>query len=83
MDRRRMIDREKVLTLLQRRFAGAPREQLAAAANAIVGLEDEWEELAIAAEHAAGLCVDRCCLADQTAGGAELRVFRRRGPEYS
>jgi hypothetical protein len=41
-----MIDREKVLTVLRRRFPGAPAEQVAAAANAIVGLDDEWDEVA-------------------------------------
>jgi hypothetical protein len=38
-----MIDREKVLTVLHRRFPGAQPEQIAAAANAIVGLDDEWQ----------------------------------------
>jgi hypothetical protein len=40
-----MVDREKVLTVLRRRFPGAPDAQTAAAANAIVGLEDEWREV--------------------------------------
>jgi len=40
-----MIDREKVLTVLRRRFPGAPAADLAAAANAIVGLPDEWEDV--------------------------------------
>lgn len=39
-----MIDREKVLTVLRRRFPDAEFGQLAAAANAIVGLDEEWEE---------------------------------------
>jgi len=38
-----MIDREKVMTVLRRRFPGAPSEQIASATNAIVGLEDEWD----------------------------------------
>lgn len=38
-----MVDREKVLTVLMRRFPDATQAQLAAAANAIVGLADEWE----------------------------------------
>ena len=40
-----MVDREKVLAVLRRRFPGAPDAQTAAAANAIVGLEDEWREV--------------------------------------
>lgn len=40
-----MIDREKVLTVLRRRFPGAPTADLAAAANAIVGLPDEWDDV--------------------------------------
>jgi hypothetical protein len=39
-----MIDREKVLAVLRRRFPGAPDADMAAAANAIVGLDDEWRE---------------------------------------
>jgi hypothetical protein len=41
-----MIDREKLETVLERRFPGATVQQIAAAANAIIGLEDEWEETA-------------------------------------
>jgi len=40
-----MVDREQVLTILRRRFPSARPEDIAAAANAIVGLDDEWEEL--------------------------------------
>ena len=40
-----MPDREKVVAVLRRRFPGAAIEQVAAAANAIVGLEDEWLEI--------------------------------------
>jgi hypothetical protein len=41
-----MIDREKVLTLLHKRFPGARLCDLAAAANAIVGLDPEFDPLA-------------------------------------
>jgi hypothetical protein len=59
-----MVDREKVLTVLTRRFPGARPDQVAAAANAIVGLEDEWEDVTDAA---------------QPAGRPdEIRVFSRR-----
>jgi hypothetical protein len=37
-----MIDREKVLTVLQKRFPDAALSEIAAAANAIVGLEPEF-----------------------------------------
>jgi hypothetical protein len=40
-----MIDREKVIAILRKRFAGAPSDEIAAAANAIVGLRDEWREV--------------------------------------
>jgi hypothetical protein len=37
-----MVDREKVLVVLRRRFPAARSEDVAAAANAIVGLEPEY-----------------------------------------
>lgn len=40
-----MIDREKVVAILRKRFPGAPPVDIAAAANAIVGLRDEWREV--------------------------------------
>ncbi len=59
-----MVDREKVLTVLTRRFPDARPDQVAAAANAIVGLEDEWEDVTEVA---------------QPGGRAdEVRVFSRR-----
>lgn len=77
-----MIDREKVLTVLRNRFPGATVEQMAAAANAIVGLEDEWEDVSRrAAElgfHFSVQCGDICYLAEQVQRGAEFRLFRRR-----
>jgi hypothetical protein len=39
-----MFDRQKLETLLCRRFPGSTRDQIAAAANAIMGMKDEWEE---------------------------------------
>ena len=73
-----MIDREKVLAVLERRFPEAPRAERAAAANAIVGLEPEYEP--VSGEQVQGF---RC----DTAGGrysrldlasGVLRLFRRR-----
>ena len=42
-----MVDREKVVTVLRKRFPGAAVDQVAAAANAIVGLTEEWEDVAL------------------------------------
>jgi hypothetical protein len=79
-----MVDREKVLTVLTRRFPGSPPEQLAAAANAIVGLDDEWEDVT-QREPEMGYnfspdCADICYLAQQVERGDQFRIFRRRKP---
>jgi hypothetical protein len=39
-----MIDREKLETILRRRFPGASLDQVAAAANAIIGLDGQEPE---------------------------------------
>jgi hypothetical protein len=75
-----MLDREKVLAVLKRRFPGAAPEQVAAATNAIVGLDDEWIELAAAAERddeRAPVCDRSCYLAEALRTGGRFRVFRR------
>jgi hypothetical protein len=67
-----MIDRQTVETILCRRFPDLPLEQVAAAANAIVAVPDEWEEVSpltlwqLQCEHV---------------GALDLRVFRRRAAE--
>ena len=63
-----MVDREKVETVLLRRFPGATRDQVAAAANAIMGLDDEWEEVG----------GDIGYLARERENGSEFRLLRRR-----
>ena len=63
-----MIDRQKLETVLGRRFPGARPDQIAAAANAIMGLEDEWEEIG----------VDVLAREREISAGVELRVLRRR-----
>jgi len=63
-----MIDRQKLETVLGRRFPNARPDQIAAAANAIMGLEDEWEEVS----------VESCSLAREAQAGIEFRVLRRR-----
>jgi hypothetical protein len=65
-----MMDRQKLETLLSRRFPGASRDQVAAAANAIMGLEDEWEEVTP--------CAEVCVVAREAADGGEFRLLRRR-----
>jgi hypothetical protein len=64
-----MIDRQKLETLLSRRFPGATREQIAASANAIMGLDEEWEEVP---------CNDFSSLAGQMSRDEEFRLLRRR-----
>jgi hypothetical protein len=68
-----MLDREKVVAVITRRFPGSSLQQVAAAANAIVGLEDEWVEV-LTPEHGwQQSCRDRCYLAR----GGDVRVLRR------
>ena len=68
-----MIDREKVLAVLRRRFPGAPEMDTAAAANAIVGLEDEWREVE---------CTDLRELVERLREGREFRLLERfRSPD--
>ena len=64
-----MLDRQKLETILIRRFPGASRDQVAVSANAIMGLDEEWEELQ---------GQDFQALAAQVSEGAEIRVLRRR-----
>jgi hypothetical protein len=40
-----MVDRQKVEAILSCRFPGTPRDQLAAAVNALMGLPEEWDEV--------------------------------------
>lgn len=63
-----MIDRQKVETILCRRFPGAKWDQIAAAANAIMGLGNEWQEVE---------CRDPSSLTRELEDGAEIRLFRR------
>jgi hypothetical protein len=75
-----MIDRQKLETVLSRRFPGATPGQIAAAANAIMGLDDEWEELNGEQGFRFDVlvrCPDTCALA-QGGAGKEFRLLRRR-----
>ena len=80
-----MIDREKVLAVLSKRFPGATPGQTAAAANAIVGLTDEWEDVTAREPEICYHCSlendPECYVAGQVRRGAEVRIFLRRPPE--
>ncbi len=77
-----MLDRQKLETLLVRRFPGASHHQIAEAANAIMGLDDEWEEVVGQGEelgfHFLDQCGEACHLAREVANGWEFRLLRRR-----
>ena len=76
-----MIDRQKLETLLCRRFPGGTLEQIATAANAIMGLEDEWVEVSTHDDFGYNFstrCTDICALAREADAGTEFRVLRRR-----
>ena len=62
-----MRDRQKLETLLARRFPGSSHEQIAAAVNAIMGLDDEWEDVPPDSE-----------LMRKEADFTEFRLLRRR-----
>jgi hypothetical protein len=76
-----MIDRQKLEVLLSRRFPGAGAAQIASAANAIMGLDDDWEELGddtIFGYRFGGTCAEICDIARAAQTGAEFRLLRRR-----
>lgn len=77
-----MVDRQKLETVLARRFRGASPDQIAAAANAIMGLTDEWEEVGGRDPefgfHCSLQCRNICYLAREAANGSEFRLLRRR-----
>jgi hypothetical protein len=69
-----MLDREKIVAVLKRRFPGSTPEQIATAANALVGLEDEWMEISLPFD--SEFCRQGCYL-EQALNGREVRVFSR------
>jgi hypothetical protein len=76
-----MIDRQKLETVLGRRFANSTREQIAAAANAIMGLGDEWVEVSTYDDFGCTFSTrgtGHCALAREADAGTEFRVLRRR-----
>ncbi len=75
-----MIDREKVVAVLIKRFPAAPLNDVAAAANAIVGLELEYAPV-LAADVARLECeVGSHLYSVRHLGNGDLRLFvRNRG----
>ena len=71
-----MLDREKIVAVLKRRFPDSTPAQIAATANALVGLEDDWMELSLAPFGASNPCAHGCYL-QQVLQGREIRVFSR------
>ena len=71
-----MLDREKVVAVLRRRFPGSAIDQVAAAANAIVGMEDEWLEVPMPEGGWDPLCGDACHLRRLSREGP-IKLFRR------
>ena len=84
-ERSAMIDRDKITSVLHNRFPAASPQQVAWAANAIVGLGDEWEEVdwndpdvACPGPHAPS---ERCYLVDGMCQRTEFRMFKKRSPD--
>jgi len=76
-----MLDRQKLEVLLSRRFPAAGSAQIASAANAIMGLDDDWEEIGddtVFGYRFNGNCPDICDIARAAQLGAEFRLLRRR-----
>ena len=72
-----MLDREKIVAVLKRRFPGSTPGDIAAAANALVGLEDEWMELSLMPNGGGSVCRHECYLQD-VLRDQEIRVFGRK-----
>jgi hypothetical protein len=68
-----MLDRDKIVAVLKKRFPTAPTGEIAAAVNAIVGLDDEWEEIPLADVTP---CRRFCYLARAIEDGVRLKLLR-------
>ena len=68
-----MIDRQKVETILCKRFPSANWAEIAVATNAIMGLGDEWLEID---------CRDVSGFPPESVGRTEIRLFRRVAPRF-
>lgn len=78
---RPIVDREKVLAVLHKRFPDASVEQTAAAANAIVGIGADWREIeAFENEllpHLPVDCPDPDCLVARLRAGGQFKLLER------
>jgi hypothetical protein len=74
-----------VLAVLQKRFPGSTPDQRAAAANAIVGLGDEWVDVTEREPelgyHFSVQCGEICFIADETQRGAQFRILMKRASD--
>jgi hypothetical protein len=79
-----MPDRERVVTVLQKRFPGSTAAQIAAAANAIMGLGAEWREVVAFEQelllHLPAECDHPDCLVARLRVGGEFRLLERIPP---
>jgi hypothetical protein len=74
------VDREKVLSVLIKRFPGAPLCDIAAAANAIVGLEPEFDALPAAEVRRFDCEWNARTLSMRHVSTGEVRLFWRKVP---
>ena len=76
-----MLDRQVIETILMRRFPGSSPSQIAAAANGIMSLGADWEEVS-ESEPLPGsggrVSNGPCTITRDADQGGEVRVFRRR-----
>jgi len=72
-----MVDREKVTTVLSRRFHGASAHDIAAAANAIVGLGPEYLPVDPADVRAFDCLAERTRLTVVDVAAGRVQIFRR------
>lgn len=78
-----MFDRQKLEALLARRFPAGSSGEIAAAANSIMGLEDDWELVDGLTQdelrhHFSIQCGDCCSFACQVRDQIEFCLLRRR-----
>ena len=72
-----MVDREKVIVVLRRRFPAARPEDIATAANAIVGLEPEYQAIEIAELHRLECQAGHEAFTAADVATGRLRLYRR------
>ena len=77
-----MVEHARIVAVLAKRFPEATPAEMADAANAIVALPDEWEEVTSHTSelgyHSSPRCSRICYLAQQVDEGDAFRLFRRR-----